>query len=113
MSIPDKLGFSVLSNLSNIIEFFNIFSYIVAFGYLDQLITDIKKLPILLIRNELQNRDAIIKLEGKAMDQVINNHHILEIKLLDNPQVLDVKTVMSLKAMVSVEDCLYCSFGLV
>ena len=61
---------------------------------------------IIFILVERQNGDAIVKLEAKRVNCIVNNDHIFQVPVLNYPQILYVNSFLSLHARVSVKSVL-------
>ena len=62
------------------------------------------KLFITFVVNKLKNRDSVVDLEAKAVEEIIDDDHVLEVTVLDNPEVLDEESVLRLHAVLPRQD---------
>ena len=60
------------------------------------------KFAILTIGQKLKNGYSVSGLKPKGMSQIINHYDILEIPILNNPEILDEEPVLSLHAIFAV-----------
>ena len=65
---------------------------------------DMEQLLIFLIIGEIQDWNPVLDLKSERVDQVVDDHDIVQVSVLDDPQVLNVKPIMSLHAVLSMED---------
>jgi hypothetical protein len=91
----------MLNHLSQPIHLIDFRPYILNLGKRNKPITQIIELPILLIINKLQNRNPIIQLKRKAMDQIVNNNGAFQSKLFYHPQIFYMKPIMRLQTVIS------------
>lgn len=63
-----------------------------------------EQLLIFLIIGEIQDWNPVLDLKSERVDQVVDDHDIVQVSVLDDPQVLNVKPIMSLHAVLSMED---------
>jgi hypothetical protein len=52
---------------------------------------------------KLKDRDSVVNLKAKRMDQVIDNDYVLELSIFDDPEIFDVVSVVGLHAVASVQ----------
>ena len=55
---------------------------------------------IMLVVYKLKDRDAIVDLKPKGVEQVVDNYHIFEVAVLDDTKVLDEEPVFGLHAVL-------------
>jgi len=71
-----------------------------------KVVAEVEELLIpFLVREEGQDRDPIVDLEGEGEHRVVHQDQILQVPVCDHPQVLD-EAVVSLHTLVSVEPVL-------
>ena len=58
----------------------------------------------MLVVNKLKNRDSVVDLEAKAVEEIIDDDHVLEVTVLDNPEVLDEESILRLHAVLPRQD---------
>ena len=61
------------------------------------------ELPILLVVQKFKDGDAVVDLEAEGVNQVVNHDDVLEGPVLDDPEVLDEKAVLSFHAVLSMQ----------
>ena len=59
--------------------------------------------PISLLPVELKDRNPIVNLQGKRLNQIINNNYVLELPVFHDSQILDVHFLLSLETIVSAQ----------
>jgi len=62
---------------------------------------------ILLIIIERNDRNAIINLECKTIYTVVNDDYVLEVPVLEDPEIFDIVPLLSKEAMLSIEAMSY------
>ena len=62
---------------------------------------------ILLIIIERNDRNTIIDLECKTINTVVNDDYVLEIPVLEDPEIFDIVPLLSEEAMLSIEAMSY------
>ena len=62
---------------------------------------------ILLIIVERNDRNAIIDLECKTIYTVVNDDYVLEVPVLEDPEIFDIVPLLSKEAMLSIEAMSY------
>lgn len=58
---------------------------------------------ILRVVVEWNDRDAVVDLEGEAVDAVVDNNHILQVPSLKNPEVLNIVALLGQEAVLPVQ----------
>ena len=61
------------------------------------------QLSILLVVQKFKDGDAVVDLEPEGMHQVVDHDDVLEGPVLDDPEVLDEKAVLSFHAVLSMQ----------
>lgn len=62
---------------------------------------------ILLIIIERNDRNTIIDLECKTINTVVNDDYVLEVPVLEDPEIFDIVPLLSEEAMLSIEAMSY------
>ncbi len=62
-------------------------------------------IPTVII--EWQYGDTVVQLVAKTVYGIINYHNIIEVSVLDDSQVLNEDTLLSLNAGISIQTVLY------
>ena len=57
----------------------------------------------MFVVNKFKDRDSIVNLQAETVEQIIDDHHILEIAVLDDPEILDEEPILGLHAVLSGE----------
>ena len=61
----------------------------------------------MLIIIERNDRNTIIDLECKTINTVVNDDYVLEIPVLEDPEIFDIVPLLSEEAMLSIEAMSY------
>ena len=59
------------------------------------------KFCVFFISSEFEDGNSVIQLEAKALKQVINNHHVFEVPVFDDSEVLNKVAFLSVQAVLS------------
>jgi hypothetical protein len=99
----DEISLMVVQTLLDVDFLGNVLPDVLVFLELQEVLLHMEQFLILLIVGEVQDRYSILDLETEGVNQVVNDHYIVQASVLDDPQILDVKSVVGLHAVLSVE----------
>ena len=54
----------------------------------------------MLVINKFEDRNSIVDLQTKAVEEVVDNDHVLEVTVLDDSEILDEEAILGLHAML-------------
>ena len=54
----------------------------------------------MLVINKFEDRYSIVDLQTKAVEEVVDNDHVLEVTVLDDSEILDEEAILGLHAML-------------
>lgn len=58
----------------------------------------------MFVAGKVEDGNAVIQLQSKGVDQIVDDDDITEIPVLDDPQILDAEALLGLKTMISAQN---------
>ena len=58
----------------------------------------------MFVVGKVEDGNAVIQLQSKGVDQIVDDDDITEIPVLDDPQILDAEALLGLKTMISAQN---------